>query len=176
MGTLRDCLKRAGKAISPSEADALHAAAKQYVMDGHPAELGEAQAVKEAMNDLNGKLFSIHDQAGVKRTFPRPPKGTVAPAQFLGISESMDGGRKVEQFNLTKSILGKPEGDTVTRETLEQAGYTVPETGGDGAKPTVSMVASPDALPSTGMSGPSEREYKSVPALLIQQGNTWSIR
>lgn len=67
MGTLRDCIRKLGKAIKPADADALHELARQYVADGHPAALGESRAVQSFIDEANGYLDSVYQQAGVER-------------------------------------------------------------------------------------------------------------
>jgi len=47
----------------------------------------------------------------------------LAPATFLGYLEC---DVLIELWNLTEDIPGHPEGSTVSRRTLEQAGYIVP--------------------------------------------------
>jgi hypothetical protein len=52
----------------------------------------------------------------------------LAPATFLGYLERDVPGlpQWIELWNLTEDIPGHPEGSTVSRRTLEQAGYFVP--------------------------------------------------
>jgi hypothetical protein len=65
----------------------------------------------------------------------RPP----APAVFVGLQEGLPaaGGRPAiagfEIFNLTQDIPGHSKGSTVTRETLEKAGFDVPPRTPEGA-------------------------------------------
>lgn len=49
-----------------------------------------------------------------------------APVEFVGIQEGAYPGQEFELYNLTQDIEGHPEGSTVSRETLEKAGYDVP--------------------------------------------------
>ena len=62
----------------------------------------------------------------------RPKKGTPAPAEFIGIQEGLParGNRPavadIELYNLTADIPGHPAGSSVSRETLEKAGFKVP--------------------------------------------------
>lgn len=49
-----------------------------------------------------------------------------APVEFVGIQEGAYPGQEFELYNLTQDIEGHPEGSTVSRETLEKAGYEVP--------------------------------------------------
>jgi len=72
MGTLRDCIRKSGKLIKPADAEALHEAALQYVNDGHPADRAERAAVQSFIDETNGHLDSIYQQAGVPRTQPVP--------------------------------------------------------------------------------------------------------
>lgn len=48
-----------------------------------------------------------------------------APAEFIGWQADADGGH-FELFNLTRAIPGHPFGSTVSRQTLEEAGFDVP--------------------------------------------------
>ena len=50
-----------------------------------------------------------------------------APVEFLGLQEMMPGEKPIELFNLTKDITGHPEGSTLSRQTLEGYGYSVPD-------------------------------------------------
>jgi len=54
--------------------------------------------------------------------------GPVAPATFLGYQKSDDQGleQPLELWNLTADIPGHPVSSTVSRLTLEKAGYVVP--------------------------------------------------
>ena len=53
---------------------------------------------------------------------PRP----LAPAVFLGVQEGYGNCPSFESYNLTAPIEGHPLHSTVSRETLEKAGYQVP--------------------------------------------------
>jgi hypothetical protein len=92
--------------------------------------------------------------------------GKAAPVQFQGVQEipAKQGGGGMEMWNLTEDIPGHPKGSTLTRETLEAEGFTVPPAPGAkaAAKPAVTplvdvkrvtpeqaaefMAANPDAL------------------------------
>ena len=48
------------------------------------------------------------------------------PAYFIGRQEGSDGIADFDLYNLTEDIPGHPEGSTVTRSTLEAAGFHVP--------------------------------------------------
>lgn len=51
-----------------------------------------------------------------------------APATFVGIQEGIPGKiADIELYNLTQDIPGHPTGSTVSRQTLEKAGFAVPE-------------------------------------------------
>ena len=70
------------------------------------------------------------DDTPVKRpasgeTISQPP---VAPATFLGYQKVDDQGRELplELWTLIADIPGHPENSTVSRRTLEEAGYKVP--------------------------------------------------
>ena len=56
------------------------------------------------------------------------PQPLVAPATFLGYQKLDSQGREqpLELWTLTADITGHPERSTVSRRTLEQAGYVVP--------------------------------------------------
>jgi hypothetical protein len=85
MPSLRDCLGKAGKAISPADAEAMHARAKQYLSDGHPVENAERMAVEHHLSEADKKLDSIYKQAGIKRpekvTAPEQPTPAASAAQ-----------------------------------------------------------------------------------------------
>lgn len=52
----------------------------------------------------------------------------IAPVKYLGIQRGIPG-KVADQplFNLTEDIPGHPKGSTVSRETLEKAGFAIPE-------------------------------------------------
>lgn len=58
-------------------------------------------------------------------TFPPTPPGRPAPATFAGMQEA-PGRAPFELFTLTEDIPGHPQGSTVSRGTLERAGFRVP--------------------------------------------------
>jgi hypothetical protein len=70
MPSLRDCIGKAAKLISPSEAEAMHARAKQYLGDGHSVSDAERMAVENALHESDAQISDIYRQAGVER----PPK------------------------------------------------------------------------------------------------------
>lgn len=79
----------------------------------------------------NGRLLLERKGPGIyiinlPATAPQP---LVAPATFLGYLK-LDHHRGLEQpvelWNLTAAIPGHPVNSTVTRQTLEKAGYVVP--------------------------------------------------
>lgn len=53
----------------------------------------------------------------------RPP----APAFFVGVQSGIGTKPDLELWTLTADIPGHPEGSTVSRETIEAAGYDMPE-------------------------------------------------
>jgi hypothetical protein len=56
-------------------------------------------------------------------TDPRP----LAPAEFCGVQSGFGVRPDFEIFNLTAPVGDHPEHSTVSRDTLEHAGYRVPE-------------------------------------------------
>jgi hypothetical protein len=50
----------------------------------------------------------------------------LAPATFTGVMK-LDGLPAIELFNLTKEVAGQPIGSTVSRDTIERAGFYLPE-------------------------------------------------
>lgn len=54
----------------------------------------------------------------------------LAPAVFIGRQELLDGD-SIELFNLTADIDGHPIDSTVSRQTLERAGFSVPSINGN---------------------------------------------
>jgi len=66
MKTLADCLKKAGKLISPTDATALQARAAKLQSLGVSAPAAARQAVQEQIKSLEGDLKSILEQTGVK--------------------------------------------------------------------------------------------------------------
>lgn len=64
-----------------------------------------------------------------------------APAEFIGVQE-MPGGPGFDLYNLTADIPGHPKGSSVSRETLEKAGFTVPP------RPAAQPISQPSAAAS----------------------------
>ncbi len=93
--------------------------------------------------DKNGKPKTritgrVYDITGAPEKFSAFNYGTpetelakpAAPAEFVGVQEGIPGNAKfpdMELYNLTKDIPGHNAGSTVTRETLEKAGFKVPK-------------------------------------------------
>ena len=67
-------------------------------------------------------LFSLSGLLGVGLGWLIRPR---APAYFIGW-QPVPGGRPFALYNLTRAIPGHPAGSTVSRLTLEAAGYRVP--------------------------------------------------
>lgn len=53
-------------------------------------------------------------------------KRPVAPAYFVGIQDGFGFMPAFELYTLTGPLGGHPEGSTVSRETIEKHGYSVP--------------------------------------------------
>lgn len=73
MGTLRDCIRDAGKLLKPADGDALLQRAKEYFDDGLKLEVAWESAVKAAIDDSLQQIDSIYEQAG-KKTAKAPVK------------------------------------------------------------------------------------------------------
>lgn len=65
MSSLRKCIELAGKAVNTAEADALHAAAKQYRDDGYDVQTAERMAVTDAHERTVAQHKSIYEQLGI---------------------------------------------------------------------------------------------------------------
>ncbi len=63
---------------------------------------------------------------GGKMFAPEATAPELAPATYA-TTQDFGAAGKVELYTLTKDIPGHPEGSTVSRETLEKAGYEVPQ-------------------------------------------------
>ncbi len=81
MPSLRDCIGKAAKLISPGDAEAMHARAKQYLADGHSVADAERMAVEHARSEADARLDSIYKQAGVERPKTAAPASPQAPAK-----------------------------------------------------------------------------------------------
>jgi hypothetical protein len=75
MGNLIDCLKKAGKLISPDEAKALKRAVKEYRKSGRTPEEAERLAVQAEIDDISAKIDDVYKQAGVVK--PEPKVGSM---------------------------------------------------------------------------------------------------
>lgn len=71
----------------------------------------------------------------------------VAPATYLGIQKGFDTIKDIELYNLTDDIPGHPEGSTVSRQTLELAGYTVPQVSAAFLAPQLAGKKLPGSIP-----------------------------
>jgi len=67
-------------------------------------------------------LAQLHDFLGGGTKSAKPP----APATFLGTQKGYKTIPDYDLYDLTQDLPGHPKGSTVTRETLEDAGFTVP--------------------------------------------------
>lgn len=68
------------------------------------------------------------DYNAIKNNFsPSEDEKREAPATFLGIQKGPNGKPGIELYNLTQDVNGHPKGSTVSRQTLESAGFSVPE-------------------------------------------------
>lgn len=56
-------------------------------------------------------------------------KRPTAPAYFVGIQDGFGFMPSFELYTLTGPVGGHPEGSTVSRQTLEKYGYSVPSRG-----------------------------------------------
>lgn len=54
------------------------------------------------------------------------PVVKVAPAQFLGVQPGCGVFADIELWNLTEPIGEHPAGSTLSRQTIERHGYTLP--------------------------------------------------
>lgn len=81
-----------------------------------------------ALQDGVNKMTQVEAPAPALPQVVEP--GTPAPATFVGIQEGIPGNPKFpdrELYNLTQDIPSHNAGSTVSRETLEKAGYEVPK-------------------------------------------------
>ncbi len=100
-------------------------------------------AVHDASTDLRQDAIAVHDPAtdtgkllGPKAAdwgefnkdfFLSPTeKKEAAPAVYIGHQEGFGNHPGFDMFNLTRDLPGHPEGSTVSRQTLEEAGFHVP--------------------------------------------------
>lgn len=86
-----------------------------------------AQVEKEMPNaSAAEKEARINELTGVPKTGEKP-----APVEFQGLQEVLKKGGQdqppLELWGLTEDVPGHPKGSTLTRKTLEDLGYTVPE-------------------------------------------------
>lgn len=100
-----------------------------------------------------GPLFDLASEAEAAKRQGQLPLETkkVAPATFLG-NQEMPGGRPpVELWNLTEDIPGHTKGSTVSRQSLEKAGYEFPErtTAAPGPEPPAERRIRAQAPPGT---------------------------
>lgn len=118
MPSLRDCLGRAGKLISPADAEAMHSRSALYQKDGHAVDAAERMAVEHFQQEARGHLESIYEQVGIKQPVGGgPPQGpaTVETAQ------SAASGQRDEAVRPSGSEAGGP----IRAETT--AGEVAPE-------------------------------------------------
>ena len=140
MGTLRDCIKKMGALIKRPDAEALHELARQYVADGHPAALGESRAVQSFIDEANGHLDSVYQQAGVERYPQVAARETVTPANDTSVGQNVAGELLLERADGSRYRMaqGKPNfgGDLAPVEAP-----TPREISGEPARPDLSKLS-----------------------------------
>lgn len=70
-----------------------------------------------------------------------------APATYHGLQRGFDTIKDIELYDLTEDIPGHPEGSTVSRQTLERAGYTVPQVSAAFLAPQLAGERLPGSIP-----------------------------
>ncbi len=120
MPSLRDCIGKAAKLISPGDAEAMHARAKQYLADGHSVADAERMAVEHAKSEAHAHLDSIYEQAGVKRgSAPEDTPTRVAKMsadEFKKWAHQAEGGVTGEANKLGISLIGDEKGIAALKE------------------------------------------------------------
>lgn len=105
MPSLRDCIGKAGKLLSPADGDAMHARAKKYLGDGHSVQDAERMAVEHAVSEAHGHLDSIYKQAGVER-----PKAGAKPKEKKEAQPEPSENKNTGAVKFTVQQPGKSEG------------------------------------------------------------------
>ncbi len=117
---------------APKSEQILNEAAKPPAIANVAAEIGTQTspfALQGKLNELTAAPTPVAESAALtpKVAESAAPK-TPAPATFIGVQEGIPGKiADIELYNLTQDIPGHPEGSTVSRETLEKAGFEVPQ-------------------------------------------------
>jgi hypothetical protein len=139
MPSLRDCIGKAAKLISPGDAEAMHGRAKQYIADGHSVADAERMAVEFAKSEADTRLDSIYKQAGVDRKKtsatepvsktdkPKPEKENptnAIPKQSpseVSVRETPGSGEGVRRENPVSEKAAGAREETVSNEKSVQA-------------------------------------------------------
>lgn len=140
-GTVQALHEAADKLEPAPEAPKEGEAAKPAEPTPGPAKIQSLDNGGFVVTDANGKLIDYaatreeakalaNPEEAVKET---PAEKPVAPAEFHAVQEGLPAEGEhpaipaVELYNLTEDIPDHPKGSTVSRETLEKAGYEVPK-------------------------------------------------
>jgi len=100
----------------------------RYGLDRYKEAEGLYMDVIEARNSTLGSAIFVKD-FGIRDAVLEKLERPTAPAKFAFIQpnyKNLLSPDKLEMWNLTRDILGHPKGSTISRWTLENAGFKVP--------------------------------------------------
>jgi hypothetical protein len=108
MSTLADCLKKAGKAISPQEADALQKAARDYRGENYTEARADEMAVQDVIDGLMEDLSKILSQVTIPEVKALPlPYGAVIEGLPSLDMRDMDVSPDALEVAVRQNIKGK---------------------------------------------------------------------
>jgi hypothetical protein len=131
--TVQEYLNKAGEPQKTVQIDLFDAQGRN-IGSHSPMTLEQQGYAVPDLTDIPQGQYSAADLAAIPSQLTHVPPGEhiTAPAIYLGRQELPSGaaeqGLSGESFKLTEAIPGHPMGSNVSRATLEQAGYHVPET------------------------------------------------
>ena len=94
-------------------------------LEREPEEFRESQITYHA-EYRDGRFIKVPDRRPLKFERFRPPGLRTAPVAWCGWMEALPEDEPLELWNLLEDIPGHCRCSTVTRQTLERAGYWVP--------------------------------------------------
>lgn len=124
MSTLRDCIKKAGKLLSPANGEALLAAQRERVGDGYSAEAAAESAIQSALEEARAQLAEVRAQLPAPAPRNEDPQATERQAvaarigRVLASQPGSEGDTLIEQF--MAAVRADPIANAAMRDYIER--------------------------------------------------------